>query len=322
MLALVTGGAGFVGSHLCRRLLRDGHRVVCLDNLSTGRRENIEELIGCSNFELIVRDVCDSMSIEADQIFHLACPASPPEYQRQPVATVRTCVQGTLNVFALAVRSGARVLIASTSEVYGDPQIHPQSEDYWGHVNPVGVRSCYDEGKRCAEAIASAYARQYNVDSRIARIFNTYGPGMLADDGRVVSNFIVQCLRGQSLTIHGDGAQTRSFCYIDDLIEGLMRLMVSNERAPVNLGNPDECSILELARLIQCLAGSASELERRPKSADDPARRKPDIARATALLGWRPSVPLEEGLRRTILDFRARLADLEVAPLRRAASIR
>jgi UDP-glucuronate decarboxylase len=306
---LVTGGAGFLGSHLCERLVAGGADVICLDNLFTGRRRNIEPLLDQHAFEFVRHDVCERFNLEVDEIYHLACPASPVHYQRNPVRTIRTCVQGTLNVLDLAREVRARVLIASTSEVYGDPLVHPQVESYWGNVNPIGPRACYDEGKRCAEALAVSYARQYAVPVRIARIFNTYGPRMLEDDGRVVSNFIVQCLRQRPITIFGDGNQTRSFCYVDDLIEGFLRLMASEESDPVNLGNPREFTMLELARAVRELTGVMSELVHEPLPKDDPTRRRPDITRAVELLGWSPTVELEDGLRRTIADFRARAAE-------------
>ncbi|MCA1663336.1 MAG: SDR family oxidoreductase [Myxococcales bacterium] len=304
---LVTGGAGFLGSHLCERLLGAGHDVICLDNFFTGRRANIEHLLDDHHFELVRHDVCERLILEVDEVFHLACPASPIHYQRNPVRTIRTCVQGTLNMLDLCREVRARMLIASTSEVYGDPLTHPQTESYWGNVNPIGPRACYDEGKRCAEALAVSYARQYGVGVRIARIFNTYGPRMLEDDGRVVSNFIVQCLRNQPITIFGDGTQTRSFCYVDDLVDGLLRLMASREEHPINLGNPGEFTMLELAEMVRQLTGSTSAIARRPLPPDDPVRRRPDIARAVAELGWKPTIVLEQGLRRTIEDFRRRL---------------
>jgi UDP-glucuronate decarboxylase len=301
---LVTGGAGFLGSHLCERLIARNDEVVCLDNFFTGRRRNVDHLLDSHAFELARHDVCDPMQFEVDEIYHLACPASPIHYQKNPVRTIRTCVQGTLNALALAREVHARLLLASTSEIYGDPLVHPQVESYWGNVNPIGPRACYDEGKRCAEALAISYARQYGVHVRIARIFNTYGPRMLENDGRVVSNFIVQCLRGEDITIFGDGKQTRSFCYVDDLIEGFVRLMASEEEEPVNLGNPGEFSMLELAEKVRRLTDSQSKIVHAPLPTDDPVRRKPDISRATERLGWRPTVPLEEGLRRTIASFR------------------
>jgi UDP-glucuronate decarboxylase len=303
---LVTGGAGFLGSHLCERLLGAGNDVICLDNFFTGRRGNVDHLLDSHAFELARHDVCDPMMFEVDEIYHLACPASPIHYQRNPVRTIRTCVEGTLNVLDLAREVHARVLIASTSEVYGDPLVHPQIESYWGNVNPIGPRACYDEGKRCAEALAVSYARQYAVAVRTARIFNTYGPRMLENDGRVVSNFIVQCLRGDDITIFGNGEQTRSFCFVDDLIEGFLRLMASEVDVPVNLGNPGEFSMLELAQKIRELTGSKSQIIHAPLPTDDPVRRKPDISRAMEKLDWRPTIMLEEGLRRTIADFKKR----------------
>ncbi|HMF43906.1 MAG TPA: UDP-glucuronic acid decarboxylase family protein [Polyangia bacterium] len=306
---LVTGGSGFLGSHLCERLLGDGHEVVCLDNFFTGTRTNVENLLDNHRFELMRHDVTDPLTMEVDEIFHLACPASPIHYQRNPVRTIRTAVEGTLNMLDLAREAKARILIASTSEIYGDPAVHPQQESYWGNVNPIGPRACYDEGKRCAEALAVSYARQYAVEVRIARIFNTYGPRMHENDGRVVSNFAVQALRNEPITIYGEGEQTRSFCYATDLIEGFVRLMASPHGAdPVNLGNPRETTVRELAELIRKLAGSKSELIKNPLPKDDPTRRKPDISRAQELLdGWAPQVPLEKGLAATIDDFRKRL---------------
>ena len=304
---LVTGGAGFLGSHLCDKLLALGHEVVCLDNFFTGRRQNIEPLMDSHRFELVRQDICDPILFEVDEVFHLACPASPVHYQKNPVRTIRTCVQGTLNMLDMCREVGARILIASTSEVYGDPLTHPQVESYWGNVNPIGPRACYDEGKRCAEALTVSYARQYGVPVRIARIFNTYGPRMLENDGRVVSNFICQALRGNPITVFGDGQQTRSFCYVDDLIEGFVRLMNSSEEAPVNLGNPGEFTMVELAERIRSLTGSRSPLVYQPLPTDDPVRRRPDITRAVETLGWQPTVPLEEGLTRTVADFRPRI---------------
>ena len=306
---LVTGGSGFLGSHLCERLLGDGHEVVCLDNFFTGTRANVEHLLDNHRFELVRHDVTDPLTMEVDEIFHLACPASPIHYQRNPVRTIRTAVEGTLNMLDLARDVHARILIASTSEVYGDPIEHPQHESYWGNVNPIGPRACYDEGKRCAEALAVSYARQYGVEVRIARIFNTYGPRMHENDGRVVSNFIVQALRNEPITIYGEGEQTRSFCYASDLIESFVRLMASPHGAdPVNLGNPRETTVRELAEMARRLVGSKSELVKAPLPKDDPTRRKPDIARAQELLGgWAPQVSLEKGLQATIDDFRRRL---------------
>ncbi len=306
---LVTGGAGFLGSHLCERLVHEGHEVVCLDNFFTGRRSNLDPLLGNPRFELFRHDVEQRLTMEVDQIFHLACPASPVHYQRNPVRTIRTAVQGTLNLLEVARESGARMLIASTSEVYGDPAEHPQRESYWGHVNPIGPRACYDEGKRCAEALAVSYARQYGVEVRIARIFNTYGPRMHENDGRVVSNFVVQALAGKPLTVFGDGKQTRSFCYVSDLIEGFLRLMASPHGCdPVNLGNPRETSMLELATMISKMVGSVADVVHAPLPKDDPVRRMPDIALAQKLLGgWTPQVPLERGLEATIAYFRERV---------------
>ncbi len=304
---LVTGGAGFLGSHLCERLLGVGHTVICLDNLFTGRRSNIEQLLANPRFEFLRHDVNEKFVVEVDQIYHLACPASPVHYQRNPVRTIRTCVEGTLNALECAREVGARLLLASTSEVYGDPAVHPQTEDYRGDVNPIGPRACYDEGKRCAEALAVSYARQYDVQVRIARIFNTYGPRMQEDDGRVISNFIVQSLRDQAITIYGSGNQTRSFCYVDDLIEAFLRFMeVETDASPVNLGNPNETTIGELARTIREMCGSRAEIAMHPLPDDDPTRRCPNIGRAKQLLGWSPTVDLAVGLERTIADFRAR----------------
>jgi UDP-glucuronate decarboxylase len=306
---LVTGGAGFLGSHLCDRLIADGHEVVCLDSFFTGRRSNIEHLLGNPRFELVRHDVQHPLTMEVDQIYHLACPASPLHYQRNPVRTIRTAVEGTLNLLEVAREARARMLIASTSEVYGDPLEHPQTEGYWGHVNPIGPRACYDEGKRCAESLAVAYADQYGVEVRIARIFNTYGPRVHENDGRVVSNFIVQALTGKPMTIFGEGKQTRSFCYVSDLVEGFIRLMASEHGcAPVNLGNPRETTMIDLASLVKRLVSSPSEIVHAPLPKDDPVRRNPDITRARQLLaGWAPKVSLEEGLTHTIEDFKARL---------------
>ena len=306
---LVTGGSGFLGSHLCERLIKEGNEVVCLDNFFTGSRVNIEPLLDDHRFELVRHDVTEPIVMEVDEVFHLACPASPIHYQRNPVRTIRTAVEGTLNMLDLAREVKARILIASTSEVYGDPAVHPQRESSWGNVNPIGPRACYDEGKRCAEALAVSYARQYGVEVRIARIFNTYGPRMHENDGRVVSNFTVQALRGEPITLYGEGQQTRSFCYMSDLIEGFLRLMASPHGAdPVNLGNPRETTVRELAELIRQLARSKSEIVHAPLPTDDPTRRKPDITRARELLAdWAPRVPLEEGLSATIEDFRKRL---------------
>lgn len=313
MRILVTGGAGFIGSHLCERLLADGHEVICLDNFFTGRRENVFRLLDDRRFELIRHDVIEPILLEVHQIYNLACPASPIHYQYNPVKTVKTSVMGAINMLGLAKRVRARILQASTSEVYGDPQIHPQTEDYWGHVNPIGIRSCYDEGKRIAETLMMDYHRQNKVDTRIARIFNTYGPRMLEDDGRVVSNFVVQALRGEELTLYGTGEQTRSFCYVDDLVDGLIRLMnvgpgeAVDVHLPVNLGNPGEFTIRQLAEAVAQLCGRDIRIRYCPLPQDDPRQRQPDITRATELLDWSPHVPLREGLTRTIDYFAARL---------------
>jgi UDP-glucuronate decarboxylase len=304
---MVSGGAGFLGSHLCERLLAAGQEVLCVDNFYTGTKRNVRHLLANPRFELLRHDVTFPLYVEVSRIFNLACPASPVHYQRDPVQTTKTSVHGSINMLGLAKRVGARILQASTSEVYGDPEVHPQNESYWGRVNPIGVRSCYDEGKRCAETLFFDYYRQYGTEIKVARIFNTYGPRMHASDGRVVSNFIVQALRGESLTIFGDGQQTRSFCYVDDLIDGLMRLMDSpaDLTGPLNLGNPAECTMLELAETVLRLTRSSSRLEFKPLPSDDPRRRQPDIALARARLGWQPQVPLEDGLRATIDYFRA-----------------
>jgi UDP-glucuronate decarboxylase len=308
MRILVTGGAGFIGSHLCDRLIANGDEVVCLDNFFTGRRANIQHLLDHKNFELIRHDVVEPILLEVDQIYNLACPASPIHYQYNPVKTVKTNVMGMLNMLGLAKRVRARILQASTSEIYGDPQEHPQTESYWGNVNPIGLRSCYDEGKRAAETLMMDYHRQNGVDTRIARIFNTYGPRMLENDGRVVSNFVVQALRHKPLTIYGDGKQTRSFCYVDDLLEGLIRLMNTDEAfEPVNLGNPSEFTVEELAIEIARQCGANGEIRHEPLPSDDPRQRQPDIRRARELLGWEPKIPLREGLKLTIADFASRL---------------
>jgi UDP-glucuronate decarboxylase len=308
MRILVTGGAGFIGSHLCERLLNDGQEVICLDNFFTGRRENVFHLLDNPRFELLRHDVIESILLEVDQIYNLACPASPIHYQYNPVKTVKTSVMGAINMLGLAKRVHARILQASTSEIYGDPEVHPQPESYWGNVNSVGIRSCYDESKRLAETLMMDYHRQNNVDIRIARIFNTYGTRMLEDDGRVVSNFIVQALRGEPLTIYGDGKQTRSFCYVDDLIEGLIRLMNTNGiHQPVNLGNPTEFTIKELAEEVARICGSKTEISYLPLPQDDPKQRKPDITRAQQLLKWNPTIPLSEGLEKTIAYFAERI---------------
>jgi UDP-glucuronate decarboxylase len=309
MRILVTGGAGFIGSHLCDRLLAEGHQVVCLDNFFTGRRENIEHQLDNPDFEVLRHDVCEPLFTEVDQIYNLACPASPVHYQYNPVKTVKSNVMGTINMLVLAKRVRARILQASTSEVYGDPNVHPQVESYWGNVNPIGPRACYDEGKRVAETLMSDYHREDGVDIRIARIFNTYGPRMAENDGRVVSNLIVQALRGQELTLYGDGSQTRSFCYVDDLVDGLIRLMNAEGRnEPVNLGNPVEFTIRELAEAVAKAAGGDVRMVYRPLPQDDPTRRQPDITRAREWLGWEPRVPLAEGLVRTVAFFRRRFA--------------
>ena len=308
MRILITGGAGFIGSHLCDRLIADGQEVICLDNFFTGRRENVLHLLDNHNFELLRHDVTEPILLEVDQIYNLACPASPIHYQFNPVKTVKTNVVGTLNMLGLAKRVRARILQASTSEVYGDPLEHPQTESYWGNVNPIGLRSCYDEGKRVAETLMMDYHRQNGVDTRIARIFNTYGPRMLENDGRVVSNFIVQALQGKPLTIYGDGKQTRAFCYVEDLVDGLVRLMNAGDLYdPVNLGNPGEFTIDELAIEVARLCGADTNIKHEPLPADDPRQRKPDTTRARELLGWEPKVMLREGLERTIADFRSRL---------------
>ena len=303
---LVTGGGGFLGSHLCERLLRDGHEVICLDNFYTGQKRNIYHLTSDPRFELIRHDVTFPIYLEVDRIYNLACPASPVHYQRNPVQTTKTSVHGAINMLGLAKRVGARILQSSTSEVYGDPTVHPQVEDYWGNVNPIGVRSCYDEGKRCAETLFFDYYRQHRLPIKVIRIFNTYGPRMHPNDGRVVSNFIVQALRGEDITIFGEGMQTRSFCFVEDLIEGMVRMMGTDPdvTGPVNIGNPNEITIRELAEMVIELTGSKSSLVKRPLPADDPVRRRPDIGKAKALLDWEPRVPLREGLARTIEYFR------------------
>jgi UDP-glucuronate decarboxylase len=306
--ALVTGGAGFLGSHLCERLLKDGHEVICLDNFFSGKRQNIAHLVPNQRFELIRHDVVEPILLEVDRIFHLACPASPVHYQYNPVKTIKTSVMGTINMLGLAKRVRARILLTSTSEVYGDPEEHPQTESYWGHVNPIGVRSCYDEGKRVAECLMMDYHRQNNVDIRIVRIFNTYGPRMAINDGRVVSNFCVAALRGENLEIFGDGEQTRSFAYVDDMIDALVRMMNQDQHiGPINIGNPDEFTIKELASMAIELGRSSSKVVIKPARPDDPVRRKPNIELAKKFLGWRPSTPLAEGLKKSLDHFRNEL---------------
>ena len=302
---LVSGGAGFLGSHLCERLLRDGHDVICLDNFFTGTKENILRLLDDPHFELIRHDVTFPLYVEVDEIYNLACPASPIHYQHDPVQTTKTNVHGAINMLGLAKRTGAKIFQASTSEVYGDPEVHPQPESYWGKVNPIGPRSCYDEGKRCAETLFFDYHRQHGMNIKVGRIFNTYGPRMHPNDGRVVSNFIVQALMGEPITLYGDGMQTRSFCYVDDLVDGVVRLMQMPKdfTGPVNLGNPGEFTIAALAEMIICLTGSKSKIIYRPLPADDPRQRKPDISLAKAAIGWQPWTPLQQGLKSTIAYF-------------------
>jgi UDP-glucuronate decarboxylase len=302
---LVTGGAGFIGSHLCERLLAEGNDVLCVDNFFTGVKDNIAHLLGEPHFELLRHDVTFPLYVEVDEIYNLACPAAPIHYQFDPVQTTKTSVHGAINMLGLAKRVKAKILQASTSEVYGDPKVHPQAEDYWGHVNPIGPRSCYDEGKRCAETLFFDYYRQHKLRIKVARIFNTYGPRMHPNDGRVVSNFIVQALKGEPITIYGKGEQTRSFCYVDDLVDALVRLMATGDHfpGPVNLGNPGEFTIVELARTVLELTGSKSELVYKPLPQDDPMQRKPDISLAARELGWQPTVAVQEGLRRTIAYF-------------------
>jgi UDP-glucuronate decarboxylase len=306
---LVTGGAGFLGSHLCDRMIQAGNEVICLDNYFTGRRKNITHLLGHPNFELVRHDVIDPIKLEVDRIYNLACPASPVHYQYNAIKTMKTSVMGAINMLGLARRTQARILQASTSEVYGDPLVHPQTEDYWGHVNPIGIRSCYDEGKRCAETLFVDYHRQNGVDIRIMRIFNTYGPRMNAEDGRVVSNFIVQALKGEPITIYGDGSQTRSFCYCDDNIEGMIRLMNGDHMGPINIGNPNEFTMLELAEAVIDLTNSSSEIVNLELPQDDPKQRQPDISLARRELGWEPVTQLREGLKKTITYFEAELAE-------------
>jgi UDP-glucuronate decarboxylase len=309
MRILITGGAGFLGSHLSDRLIEQGHEVICLDNFFTGRKSNIQHLLGNPRFELVRHDVIDPFKFELDRIYNLACPASPPHYQYNPIKTMKTSVVGAINCLGLAKRVKARVFQASTSEVYGDPTVHPQQEAYWGNVNPIGLRSCYDEGKRAAETLFFDYHRENGVDIRVIRIFNTYGPRMLADDGRVVSNFIVQAIQGKDLTVYGEGSQTRSFCYVDDLVDGFMRFMEQEKIVgPMNLGNPGEFTMLQLAELVIKKVGGKSKISHLPLPADDPKQRQPDITLAKSTLGWEPKVPLEAGIEKTIEYFRGALA--------------
>lgn len=311
---LVTGGAGFIGSHLCERLIKEGNEVICVDNFHTGSERNIAHLLDNPKFKLIKHDISMPLNVKlyVDEIYNLASPASPVHYQSQPIQTIKTCVHGSLNMLEIARELGIKILQASTSEVYGDPDVHPQSEDYWGHVNPIGPRACYDEGKRCAEALFFSYHMQYGVKIKVARIFNTYGPRMNLDDGRVVSNFILQALKGEDITVYGDGTQTRSFCYVDDMVEGLIRLMNSSDHitGPFNLGNPIEMTVLELAERIIQLTGSSSKITFKPLPQDDPRRRKPDIRRAKEVLNWEPKVGLDEGLIKTIEYFRKTLSEV------------
>lgn len=304
---LITGGAGFIGSHLCKRLLHDGNHVICLDNFFTGNKANIEELLENKNFKLVEHDITEKFSADVDEIYNLACPASPPHYQYDPVKTTKTSVLGIINMLELARKCGAKVLQASTSEVYGSPQVHPQPESYWGNVNPIGIRSCYDEGKRCAETLMMDYHRQHGVDVRIVRIFNTYGPNMDINDGRVVSNFIIQALKGEDLTVYGDGNQTRSFCYVDDLVDGLIKMMSGQYIGPVNLGNPSERTILDFAKLIIELTGSKSEIVYRELPSDDPTQRQPDLTIAKRELNWKPTTDIKVGLEKTIKYFKEKL---------------
>ena len=302
---LVTGGAGFIGSHITERLLGQGHEVLVVDNYYSSTRRNLTHLLDYPNLEVMRHDVTFPLYVEVDEIYHLACPASPIFYQRDPVQTTKTSVHGSINMLGLAKRTGAKILLSSTSEVYGDPQVHPQTEDYWGNVNPIGTRSCYDEGKRCAETLFFDYRRQHDLGIKVARIFNTYGPRMQPDDGRVVSNFIVQALAGEPITIYGDGSQTRSFCYVDDMVDGLMALMATDHEVtgPINIGNPVEFTMIELAELVLELTGSSSQIEHRPLPQDDPTRRRPDISRAREALGWEPKAQLRTGLEQTIAYF-------------------
>jgi len=309
MRTLITGGAGFLGSHLCDRLIEQGHEVICLDNFFTGRKANIQHLADNPRFELVRHDVIDPFKFEVDRIYNLACPASPPHYQYNPIKTMKTSVLGAINCLGLAKRVKARVFQASTSEVYGDPNVHPQPEAYWGHVNPIGLRSCYDEGKRAAETLFFDYHRENGVDIRVIRIFNTYGPRMLPDDGRVVSNFIVQALQGKDLTVYGEGSQTRSFCYVDDLVDGFMRFMEQEKIVgPMNLGNPGEFTMLQLAELVLKKVGGKSKITHLALPSDDPKQRKPDISLAKETLGWEPKIPLEQGIEKTIAYFKSSLS--------------
>jgi UDP-glucuronate decarboxylase len=311
---LITGGAGFIGSHLCERLLERGDEVLCVDNFYTGTRHNVHHLLAHPRFELVRHDVCFPLYVEVDEIFNLACPASPIHYQFDPVQTTKTSVHGAINMLGLAKRVKAKILQASTSEVYGDPEVHPQTEDYWGNVNPIGPRSCYDEGKRCAETLFFDYRRQHNMPIKVARIFNTYGPRMHPNDGRVVSNFIMQALRNRDITVYGDGGQTRSFCYVDDLVDGLVRLMdtAADVTGPINLGNPVEFTIRELAELVIAMTGSTSRIVHHPLPTDDPRQRRPDISAAREILGWQPKTQLREGLKKAI-DYFDRLVSAEPA---------
>lgn len=305
---LITGGAGFIGSHLCKRLLAENNHVICIDNFFTGRRQNVNEFVENPHFELIEHDITEPIDIEVNEIYNLACPASPPHYQYDPIKTMKTSILGMINMLNLAKKYHAKILQASTSEVYGDPKIHPQTENYWGNVNPIGIRSCYDEGKRCAETLMMDYKRRENVDTKIVRIFNTYGPNMAPDDGRVVSNFILQALQEKDITIYGDGKQTRSFCYVDDLVEGIIRMMNSDFTGPVNLGNPSERSILEFAKLILEFTQSKSKIIYKPLPSDDPTRRQPDITLAKQKLDWQPQVDIYEGLQKTVEYFKTQLS--------------
>ncbi|HEY8617300.1 MAG TPA: UDP-glucuronic acid decarboxylase family protein [Phenylobacterium sp.] len=313
---LVTGGAGFIGSHLCERLLAQGHEVLCVDNFYTGARRNVGHLLSNPGFELLRHDVTFPLFVEVDEIYNLACPASPIHYQYDPVQTTKTSVHGAINMLGLAKRRKAKIFQASTSEVYGDPTVHPQPEEYWGNVNPIGFRSCYDEGKRCAETLFFDYRRQHNLRIKVARIFNTYGPRMHPNDGRVVSNFVVQALKGQPITLYGDGLQTRSFCYVDDLVEGFLRLMATGDEitGPINLGNPGEFTMRQLADLVVEITGSKSQIEHRPLPQDDPKQRQPNIAKAKEILDWEPTIPLRQGLEKTVAYFDGLLkSDAELA---------